>query len=109
MKYCSKCGKQLFDEAVICPGCGCSTAPQAPVQQTYGTSYEETQRKESPSKATSAMVFAFLIPILGLILGIVGAATYRTPEYRKKSVAAIFVSIGVWILSIAILVGLMSY
>jgi hypothetical protein len=23
MKYCNKCGKELFDEAVICPGCGC--------------------------------------------------------------------------------------
>ena len=24
MKYCTKCGKQLMDEAVICPGCGCA-------------------------------------------------------------------------------------
>ncbi len=24
MKFCSKCGKELVDEAVICPGCGCS-------------------------------------------------------------------------------------
>lgn len=23
MKYCSKCGRELMDEAVICPGCGC--------------------------------------------------------------------------------------
>lgn len=25
MKYCRQCGKELLDEAVICPGCGCST------------------------------------------------------------------------------------
>lgn len=25
MKYCSKCGNELHDEAVICPKCGCST------------------------------------------------------------------------------------
>lgn len=25
MKYCSKCGAELLDEAVICPSCGCST------------------------------------------------------------------------------------
>ena len=25
MKYCSKCGNELLDEAVICPKCGCST------------------------------------------------------------------------------------
>ena len=24
MKYCSHCGKELLDEAVVCPGCGCS-------------------------------------------------------------------------------------
>jgi hypothetical protein len=24
MKYCSKCGKELFDEAVICVNCGCA-------------------------------------------------------------------------------------
>ncbi|MBQ7485826.1 MAG: zinc ribbon domain-containing protein [Oscillospiraceae bacterium] len=25
MKYCEKCGRELLDEAVICPGCGCAT------------------------------------------------------------------------------------
>ena len=34
MKYCSKCGKELFDEAVICPQCGCHTGYQG-----YDTSY----------------------------------------------------------------------
>lgn len=23
MKYCSHCGKEIFDEAVVCPNCGC--------------------------------------------------------------------------------------
>lgn len=23
MKYCTHCGKELYDEAVICPNCGC--------------------------------------------------------------------------------------
>ena len=27
MKYCTHCGKQLFDEAVVCPGCGCPAEP----------------------------------------------------------------------------------
>lgn len=29
MKYCSRCGTQLVDEAVVCTGCGC------PVASTY--------------------------------------------------------------------------
>lgn len=24
MKYCEKCGNELFDEAVMCPKCGCA-------------------------------------------------------------------------------------
>ncbi len=28
MKYCSKCGKELLDEAVICVGCGCAVGEQ---------------------------------------------------------------------------------
>ena len=27
MKYCSKCGAEIHDEAVICPKCGCAVAP----------------------------------------------------------------------------------
>lgn len=35
MKYCVHCGKELLDEAVICPGCGCETGYRrlAPVQK----------------------------------------------------------------------------
>ncbi len=30
MKYCTHCGKELLDEAVICTGCGCETNHQKP-------------------------------------------------------------------------------
>ncbi|MBE7018110.1 MAG: zinc-ribbon domain-containing protein [Ruminococcaceae bacterium] len=30
MKYCTHCGAQMHDEAVICIKCGCSVAPQTP-------------------------------------------------------------------------------
>lgn len=29
MKFCTHCGKELFDEAVICPGCGCAASAAA--------------------------------------------------------------------------------
>ena len=29
MKYCTHCGKELLDEAVICPGCGCKVESTA--------------------------------------------------------------------------------
>ena len=31
--FCKKCGKEIFDEAVICPQCGCATENSAPVQK----------------------------------------------------------------------------
>ncbi len=31
MKYCSHCGAQLLDEAVVCPKCGCPTESKKPV------------------------------------------------------------------------------
>lgn len=34
MKYCSKCGNELFDEAVVCPKCGCATEDQAKTAET---------------------------------------------------------------------------
>lgn len=36
MKYCAKCGKELFDEAVMCPVCGCAVQQEKKVaKQTY--------------------------------------------------------------------------
>ncbi len=37
MKYCTHCGKEILDEAVICVGCGCATEAQ-PHHQSIGVS-----------------------------------------------------------------------
>lgn len=29
MKYCTKCGAQIHDDAVVCVSCGCPTTPTA--------------------------------------------------------------------------------
>ena len=29
MKFCQKCGKEIMDEAVICPNCGCAVKKEA--------------------------------------------------------------------------------
>lgn len=37
MKFCTHCGKEIADEAVVCPGCGCKTNAQSAVNnaQSY--------------------------------------------------------------------------
>ena len=28
MKFCQKCGREIMDEAIICPGCGCAISAE---------------------------------------------------------------------------------
>lgn len=51
MKYCSHCGKELLDEAVICPHCGCQV---------------ESLTKDGPNKGLD--IIAFLLPVIGAIM-----------------------------------------
>ena len=36
MKFCEKCGKEIMDEAVICPGCGCAVEGASKPKATGG-------------------------------------------------------------------------
>ena len=70
MKYCSQCGKELVDEAVVCPNCGC--AVQAPVNQ----------QEDKPS--TVLNILAFLFPVIGLILFAGIVISYRRQRKQKE-------------------------
>ena len=58
--FCKNCGKEIDDKAVVCPYCGVQTE-NLPVQ-----------RSKSNGLAVLGLVFAFLIPIVGLILSAIG-------------------------------------
>lgn len=58
MKYCSKCGKEIMDEAVICPACGC---PQK----------EMTAASSQDASSFGWGLLGFCIPVAGLILYLV--------------------------------------
>ena len=100
MKYCSHCGKQLDDAAVICPGCGCAVnntpsnnAPQTNAAQMPISSAEVIVEGEKPLIARLAVAFTFLLPIVGLILGIIGVIKYKTEKFKKQCIIAISISV----------------
>lgn len=99
--FCSKCGKEIDDQAVVCIHCGCpveSANKESYVPVTDAPIQEETGEKKT--LANCAVVFSFLIPIVGLILGIVGITKYKNEKLRKQCICAITLSIVFWIIGI---------
>lgn len=88
MKYCAKCGKELFDEAVICPGCGC---PQ------NGFPKEQKQTKDSSNPLW--FVLSFLYWFIGLILYFVWKEVAP-----KKAKLCLWGAITAFLVSIVILI-----
>ena len=80
--YCSKCGNQLNDEAVVCPKCGCISNQDAynrAFNYSAQTSYNDTpQYTDEPNPGLSLL--AFLIPLFGII--------YYFCEHKKTPFAS---------------------
>lgn len=97
MKYCSKCGKEIMDEALICPGCGC--AQENIVQGNI-------QNKENSNNIGWSFL-GFFIPIVGVILYLVWIGT----SPKKAKAAGLGALIGFVLLLISgiggLIVGLM--
>lgn len=80
MKYCSKCGKEIVDEAVICPGCGCAQGNN--VQNNIANSNVQGN-DVSQSKVNAWSILGFFIPVAGLILYLIWKDT--EPEKAKAA------------------------
>ena len=93
MKYCSKCGNQLFDEAVICPACGCP-AGDAPFS-------EAPQQNTEDKVSVGLCILAALIPLFGFI--------YWPVRYRftpKKAKACGITAIVSWVVSFVFMMSM---
>ena len=69
MKYCSKCGKEIMEEAVICPECGCAVEADA-----FSKTEADT---ESSTKINILALLGFIFGLISWILnffGLVGMA-----------------------------------
>ena len=66
MKFCSKCGKEVMDEAILCVHCGCA------LEKT--TALTEANPADAPNMGLA--VLGFLIPLVGLILYLVNKDTF---------------------------------
>ena len=72
---CPNCGLPLYPNVTVCPRCGSPT------------------REESSTLSILALVFAFLSPMVGLVLAIVGMVQSREPKNKKRSTVALICSL----------------
>ena len=108
MKYCIHCGKQVLDDAIICPGCGCSVQygnngnngntnsgsaqnNNNAQQQQYVPPYADTYSGLS----IGGLILAFFQPLIGLILSIIAhneAKRIGSQKSMSMSKAGIIIS-----------------
>ena len=63
MKFCSKCGKEIMDEAVVCPSCGC--AVERELTKNKEVSYDDCVKNAATTNIIRAVVIA-----LGIVAGL---------------------------------------
>lgn len=83
MKYCNYCGNELADEADVCVKCG----------RSVGTA-RKSENSDNNIIAIIALIASFIIPIAGLILGIIGYKNSKKTggENKGMALAAIIIS-----------------
>lgn len=90
MKFCSHCGKEIMDEAVVCPHCGCEVGPV---------------NNELDVPSTGLNVLSLLIPLVGLILYLVyhDKAPNRAKAIGKFALIGVGVCAVLYILNIVLI------
>lgn len=83
MIKCKECGKEMSDRANMCPHCGC----QFEIINSY-------YQNENYGMAIAALISSFIIPIVGLILGIIALNETQgeNNSSRTMAIAAIIIS-----------------
>ena len=109
MKFCEKCGKEIMDETVVCPNCGCgidSTSVNNQIEENKSAS------KVSVALGIAGIVGGVLLAIVGhicsiiaIILGIVDCTKKKKPTGLILGIIGEVVSIISSIIGAAIMTG----
>ena len=88
--FCKNCGKEIDDRAVVCPNCGVQVGTVAPAENKTNV------------LAIVGFIFAFIMPIVGLICSIIGRN--KAPECGGNGLATAGIVISVvWMVLVIII------
>lgn len=97
--FCKYCGKELSQDAEICPHCGriLNAKPYTPPVA------------EPNVLAILGLIFAFLMPVAGLVLSILGKSRARELNGNGETIAKAGIIISVIYLAIAVIAVIAIY
>lgn len=105
--YCSRCGKQIADEAVVCIGCGCPVQPVKPVSTFTMTTGDD---KWTSGAMTGLVIGSIFVPLLGIILGVIYLSNSSTsPERKKQAMTLLIVAGAVMAFWFVLYIGIMIF
>lgn len=78
--FCSNCGNQIDDNAVVCIHCGAAT-------QNANNQPAQPASTQSNTTAIVGFVLAFFMPLIGLILSIIGVKNAAKCDGNGKGLA----------------------
>ncbi len=90
--FCKNCGKEINDNAVICPNCGVQIA-----------AFEKKESKETCTLAIVGFVLSFLIPIAGLICSIIARKKCNEENLEGGGLAFAGIIISAVVMAITVL------
>lgn len=93
--FCPECGKKISRRAFSCPECGYV------LNNNVSTTNDYNNNNDKSGMAVASLICSFLIPLLGLILGIVVLNAYKGKNNSSKTMALIAVIIS----SITMIIG----
>jgi uncharacterized membrane protein YvbJ len=100
--FCAHCGKpDVVDDAVICIGCGRSITP---IKPSTPVSTNIPLRGDNNLDLTIRIVVAMLLPLIGLILGLVGYHQKRVGSFVVIVVS--FVAFIFWLMVLPVITTL---
>lgn len=113
--YCLNCGKEINGKDRFCPYCGYENSHNDNIENNVQSEEKsedvqapKTEKSEEKTLGILSMVFAFIIPFVGLIVSICGLVNYKEKNNRSLCLAALIISGVVIILDFVVSILLMA-